>query len=577
MMKLKITINFLLLILFNQQLFSINFLKEIDKSEISTTEIISCENFISKNNLYKYKFVEINTKNFDSINFSFENLNNFKLIFIEELTSKNFKDLKKFNYQIEGSDKEVILYYFNKSKHSYFTFNFDDYIYNLNCIGKQHLITVKKIEEDFCGNDSIKSSDSNLKENIKNQLKFLSSYEECDIRLFIPYQDEVTDILNGKENVNELIKTSVDQLLDSYDNSNISNTTFRIARTSEFDYNSVDYLSGYNAIRQDLTNIKSISQINDIRNIYYSDLVHAIMASDYWSSIVGLADAILCDFSTAFCVTKYNYANTSGFFTFSHELGHLQGCRHHTDPNSTPFAYGHGYNYPLGSWRTIMASFTSTTRVLYWSNPNVTYGGVAMGTSSWEDNSRVIEETYDDMRDLIVTPTNYYMTDDDIVDEYDIADLVAFELLDVESEYITEPNSEVTFRAGVEIRIGPGFHSKSGSEFHAFIDDVDCSSSSKMVLDDSEIVFKNNSKLALSLNPSSGNTIATVEIGEKSICSLTLMDNLGNEVVTIFKDKELDPGKYQYDLEANNLSNGVYLCVLRIGSSMHSEKLVYLK
>lgn len=101
----KLTIQFLILILFNNLLFSENFLKEIDKSEISKTVLNSCENFISKNNLNKYKFVEIKAKNFDSINFSFENLNNFKLIFIEKLTSKNFKNLKKFKYQIEGNRK----------------------------------------------------------------------------------------------------------------------------------------------------------------------------------------------------------------------------------------------------------------------------------------------------------------------------------------------------------------------------------------------------------------------------------------------------------------------------------------
>lgn len=154
-----------------------------------------------------------------------------------------------------------------------------------------------------------------------------------------------------------------------------------------------------------------------------------------------------------------------------------------------------------------------------------------------------------------------------------------------------------TIQAGREVVIKPCTYIRYGSEFNAFIqqpgcddeipqsykwsnyDPYMCSAYPKNVFaeynDEHPLIL--NSKLALSPNPTSGNTIATVEIGEKSICSLTLIDNLGNEVVTIFKDKELAPGKYQYDLEANNLSNGVYLCVLRIGSSMHSEKLVYLK
>ncbi len=144
---------------------------------------------------------------------------------------------------------------------------------------------------------------------------------------------------------------------------------------------------------------------------------------------------------------------------------------------------------------------------------------------------------------------------------------------------IIESNADVHYQAGNSIRLWPGVHIKEGSEFRANIDNCDETTYSKINLTKNEevIEYKKPSMLKLAPNPTSGNTIATVEIGEKSICSLTLMDNLGNEVVTIFKDKELAPGKYQYDLEANNLSNGIYLCVLRIGSSMHSEKLVYLK
>jgi hypothetical protein len=92
-------------------LFSENFLKEIDELEVSKTVVNSCENFIYNNNLYDYKFVEINTKKIDSINFNFENLKNFKIIFIEELTlymielQKENEKLKTKISQIEGERK----------------------------------------------------------------------------------------------------------------------------------------------------------------------------------------------------------------------------------------------------------------------------------------------------------------------------------------------------------------------------------------------------------------------------------------------------------------------------------------
>lgn len=144
---------------------------------------------------------------------------------------------------------------------------------------------------------------------------------------------------------------------------------------------------------------------------------------------------------------------------------------------------------------------------------------------------------------------------------------------------IIESNADVHYKAGSSIRLWPGVHIKEGSEFRANIDKCEETTYSKINLSINEkfIEHKKSSMLKLSPNPTSGNALATVEIGERSICSLVLLDNLGNEVIAIFKDKELSPGTYQYDLESDNLSSGVYLCVLRIGNSLHSEKLVYLK
>ena len=38
-------------------------------------------------------------------------------------------------------------------------------------------------------------------------------------------------------------------------------------------------------------------------------------------------------------------------------------------------------------------SNANCTRINYWSNPNKTYGGVAMGTSTKNDNARVLNTT----------------------------------------------------------------------------------------------------------------------------------------------------------------------------------------
>ncbi|WP_031340962.1 M12 family metallo-peptidase, partial [Xanthomonas maliensis] len=112
------------------------------------------------------------------------------------------------------------------------------------------------------------------------------------------------------------------------------------------------------------------------------------------SSYCGLASGIGSTAATAFASVYWDCA--TGYYSFAHEIGHLQSARHDsaTDPSTTPYAYGHGYRYG-NSWRTIMAYNCSSNcpRLNYWSNPNVSYNGVPMGNASTADNQRVLVNT----------------------------------------------------------------------------------------------------------------------------------------------------------------------------------------
>ncbi|MGN7918448.1 MULTISPECIES: M12 family metallo-peptidase [Lysobacter] len=85
----------------------------------------------------------------------------------------------------------------------------------------------------------------------------------------------------------------------------------------------------------------------------------------------------------------------TGYYSFAHEIGHNFGAHH--DPsngNNTAYAYGHGYWAPNKTWRTIMAynCGSNCPRLNYWSNPNITYNGVPMGTAAKSNNARVLNE-----------------------------------------------------------------------------------------------------------------------------------------------------------------------------------------
>jgi hypothetical protein len=204
---------------------------------------------------------------------------------------------------------------------------------------------------------------------------------------------QVTDIVS-------LIQLAVDESNKSYSNSNIS-AKLRLVYKYEIAYTE----SG--SFDTDLTRFRTpgddyMDDIHKVRDKYKADVAVLIINNDDYC---GLASTILADADEAFAVVHYDCA--TGYYSFAHEIGHLQGARHNCeiDPSTTPFAYGHGYLYTADGWRTIMAYNSSAcpdgscTRRQYWSNPNKSYGGVAMGTTCQTttdccaDNHRVLNET----------------------------------------------------------------------------------------------------------------------------------------------------------------------------------------
>ncbi len=134
-----------------------------------------------------------------------------------------------------------------------------------------------------------------------------------------------------------------------------------------------------------------MDNVHALRNLYGADVVTLIVENGGGSC--GTADAIKASASTAFDVVQRN-ACLTGYYQFGHELGHLQGARHdiYVDPLNTPYAYGHGYVYLPGLWRTIMAydkkctdHGVTCTRLQYWSNPSKTHDGVPMGNTPAQD------------------------------------------------------------------------------------------------------------------------------------------------------------------------------------------------
>jgi hypothetical protein len=121
-----------------------------------------------------------------------------------------------------------------------------------------------------------------------------------------------------------------------------------------------------------------MNEAHTLRNLYGADIVSLIVNSATNACGVGyLMTSVGPSFdSLAFNVTARSCV--SGL-TFPHELGHNMGCAHDRDnAGGASYSYAYGYRTPGNQWRTVMA-YAPGTRIPYFSNPNVTFGGFPLG------------------------------------------------------------------------------------------------------------------------------------------------------------------------------------------------------
>jgi len=216
------------------------------------------------------------------------------------------------------------------------------------------------------------------------------SSETPVIEVLVAYTGSAETAKGGAGNMNAMIQLAIDETNQGYQNSGI-NARLHLAHAAKVTY--AETGKSYDTILADFAGASdgSMDEIHALRNTYAADVsVLIINQSDY----CGLADAIRATADTAFAIVHYDCA--TGYYSFGHELGHLQGARHNTevDASTAPFAYGHGFHNGT-AWRTVMAynCTPSCPRLQYWSNPSVSYSGVAMGTVAVEDNARVLNTT----------------------------------------------------------------------------------------------------------------------------------------------------------------------------------------
>lgn len=190
-------------------------------------------------------------------------------------------------------------------------------------------------------------------------------------------------------NIAGLIDLAIAETNQGYVNAGV-NARVELAHAAQVTYTESGN-NGTDRSRYASVSDRVMDEIHTQRSTHAADI--GVLLTEGNTDGCGIA-TIFAQPSTAFAVVVASCA--TGNYSFGHELGHLYGARHNpqADPTSTPYAYGHGYQAPSNSWRTVMAypCTTSCPRLNWWSNPSVLRDGVPMGTTTVSNNARVLNE-----------------------------------------------------------------------------------------------------------------------------------------------------------------------------------------
>ena len=165
-----------------------------------------------------------------------------------------------------------------------------------------------------------------------------------------------------------------------------------------------------NDFNADLNKLRTDATVGWLRNAVRADVVSLLVDNGAAAAFCGLG-YVLTTNSLAFAPLGFSVVErtcASANLSFPHELGHNMGGHHDpfvigTDP--TLSAYSHGFVDLVGKFRTIMAYNAqcepfNCTRIPYFSTPNKTFNGRAIGAAATNDNSRTLSETANTVANL---------------------------------------------------------------------------------------------------------------------------------------------------------------------------------
>ncbi len=218
---------------------------------------------------------------------------------------------------------------------------------------------------------------------------FEASDDGSKIDILVVYTPTARDKAGGTTAIENLIDLAVVETNQSYANSGISQR-LTLTDVQQVDYSEVGFNWSTTLTRLSGTTDGHMDNVHGLRDAGCADAVVLIVGDTQWCGMAYIMSSVSSSFeSLAFSLVSYTCA--TGYYSFAHELGHNMGARHdwYVDNSKTPYAHSHGFVNAPDRWRTIMAYNTecsdsgpNCSRLQYWSNPIVSYGGDPMGVAA---------------------------------------------------------------------------------------------------------------------------------------------------------------------------------------------------
>jgi hypothetical protein len=197
------------------------------------------------------------------------------------------------------------------------------------------------------------------------------------IDVLVLYTSDAKLVEGGEAAIQAKVNLAIAETNQAYANSQVTQRLRLVHQAEALGFDEVtSFSSMLSQLRIDGDGF--VDEAHTLRNQYGADMVALIVAGSQYCGIGYLMTQPSASFEDrAFSVTSRVCA--TGYYTFGHELGHNMGCAHdRANASVGVYPYSFGYRTASGAYRTVMA-YAPGQRVQYFSNPNVSFNGEALG------------------------------------------------------------------------------------------------------------------------------------------------------------------------------------------------------